>query len=168
MHLCDRPLPVGIKHHRPYKINPFSAHDSPPKWCGSSPRPGTQCGNDLQVKGRLASSSIKPEKLQLHDASFLWQETGQQWLRHAKCLMEKFELQMINQCSGNFITFSFINFSNCLFTELYIWKNLENLYFSHSSFISNILTLVCIFCKSSFIKFNLISYFTFLKMCVTT
>lgn len=53
------PLPVGIKHHRPYKINPFSAHDSPPKWCGCSPRPGAQCGNDPQVKGRLASSSIK-------------------------------------------------------------------------------------------------------------
>lgn len=54
-----RPLPVGIKHHRPYKINQFSAHDSPPKWCGCSPRPGAQCGNDPQVKGRLASSSIK-------------------------------------------------------------------------------------------------------------
>lgn len=30
-----------------------------PKWCGCSPRPGAQCGNDPQVKGRLASSSIK-------------------------------------------------------------------------------------------------------------
>lgn len=30
-----------------------------PKWCGCSLRPGAQCGNDLQVKGRLASSSIK-------------------------------------------------------------------------------------------------------------
>lgn len=36
---CYWPLPVGIKHHRPYKINPFSAHDSPPKWCGCSPGP---------------------------------------------------------------------------------------------------------------------------------
>lgn len=55
-------------------MNPFSAHDSPPKWCWVSPRPGAQCSNDPRVKGRLASPSIKAEKLQLHAAAFLRQE----------------------------------------------------------------------------------------------
>lgn len=60
--LCYRPFALGIKLHGPHKINQFSVHDSPPpppKWRGCSPRPGAQCGNDPQVKGRLASSSIK-------------------------------------------------------------------------------------------------------------
>lgn len=54
--------------------NPFSAHDSPPKWCGGSPWPCSQYANDLWVKGRLASSSIKALRLQLHDASLLWRD----------------------------------------------------------------------------------------------
>lgn len=30
------PLPVGIRHHGPYRMNPFSARLSLPKWCGCS------------------------------------------------------------------------------------------------------------------------------------
>lgn len=48
-----------IGHQKPYKINPFSAHDSLPNGVAALRGPGAQCGNDLRVKGRLVSSSIK-------------------------------------------------------------------------------------------------------------